>query len=221
MSLVQEIMTAVKSRDLVRVEALLAQDPGLVNARTEKGDSPILIAQYYGAKEIVSLFLERGARLNLFEAAAVGDLNRVRELVEADPSLVNAFAHDGFQPLGLAAFFTHPEIVRYLLSKGAQVNSAARNSMKVMPLHSAASRRHYEICKLLLDAGADVNARQAHGWTPLHQAAHHGDIELMELLISRGADLMARKDDGLTPLALAANEGHQKAAQWLYKQGAE
>jgi ankyrin repeat protein len=115
----------------------------------------------------------------------------VRELVDADPSLANAWADDGFQPLGLASFFGQPETARVLVERGADVNSASRNQMKVMPLHSAAAAQdpqvRYEIAELLLEAGADPNARQQDDYTPLMAADQHGDARLRELLVRHGA----------------------------------
>ena len=112
-------------------------------------------------------------------------------MLDDDPALANAWAEDGFQPLGLASFFGHPDVARVLIERGAEVNSASRNAMKVMPLHSAAATSdpavRYELAELLLDAGADPNARQQDEYTPLMAADQHGDTRLRELLLDRGA----------------------------------
>jgi uncharacterized protein len=128
----------------------------------------------------------------VFEASAAGRAERVRELLDEDPSLANAWADDGFQPLGLASFFGHVEAARLLVERGAEVNSASRNDMKVMPLHSAVATgdpdARYELAKLLLEHGADPNARQQDDYTPLMAAEHHGDERLRGLLIEHGAE---------------------------------
>src|SRR6185503_20618238 len=98
----------------------------------------------------------KSAALNIFEAAASGRRDRVAALVDAQPAIVNAYADDGFQPLGLAAFFGHTGVVEFLLGRGAAVNSPSNNAQNVMPLHSAAAGRHLAIVNLLLDRGADV-----------------------------------------------------------------
>lgn len=135
--------------------------------------------------------LAAGKELDVFEASALGRVERVRELLEADPSVANAWADDGFQPLGLASFFGHADVARLLVQHGAEVNSASRNQMKVMPLHSAAAAQdadvRYEIAQLLLEAGADPNARQQDEYTPLMAADQHGDMRLRELLVAHGA----------------------------------
>ena len=92
---------------------------------------------YYGQPAVGNLLVARGATLDVFSAAAAGQLEKVQELVAAEPDLANAYAEDGFQPLGLAAFFGHADVVRFLLAHGSQVNSPSRNDQHVMPLHSA------------------------------------------------------------------------------------
>ena len=118
----------------------------------------------------------------MFEASALGRAERLRELLDEDSELANAWAEDGFQPLGLASFFGHVEAARLLVERGAEVNSASRNDMKVMPLHSAAAtgdpEARYELAKLLLEHGADPNARQQDDYTPLMAADQHGDDRL-------------------------------------------
>jgi ankyrin repeat protein len=152
--------------------------------------SDVLEAIYRGDSDEAER-LAAGRELDIFEASALGRTGRVRDLVDADPSLANAWADDGFQPLGLASFFGHAETARVLVEHGAEVNSASRNPMRVMPLHSAAAAQdpdvRYEIAKLLLDAGADPNARQQDDYTPLLAADQHGDARLRDLLVAHGA----------------------------------
>jgi ankyrin repeat protein len=153
--------------------------------------SELLQAVYQGDQPRVEELLAADPELDVFEAAAVGRTDRLRELLDQDPSLANAWAEDGFQPLGLASFFGHVEAARLLVERGAEVNSASRNDMKVMPLHSAAAaddpEARYELAKLLLEAGAEPNARQQDDFTPLIAADQSGDERLAQLLEEHGA----------------------------------
>jgi ankyrin repeat protein len=153
--------------------------------------SELLQAVYRGDQQKVDELLAEHPELDIFEAAAVGDTERVRDLLDADPQAADAWAADGFQPLGLAVFFGHPETARLLLDAGAEVNSPSRNDFKVMPLHSACAVRdadkRYELAKLLLEHGADPNARQKDEFTPLMEADQVGDARLRELLVQHGA----------------------------------
>jgi ankyrin repeat protein len=153
--------------------------------------SELLQAIYRGDTARAEELLADQPELDVFEAAAVGKTERLRELLDQDPSLANAWAEDGFQPLGLASFFGHVEAARLLVERGAELNSASRNEMKVMPLHSAAAtpdpEARYELAKLLLEQGADPNARQQDEFTPLMAADQHRDERLGDLLLEHGA----------------------------------
>jgi ankyrin repeat protein len=153
--------------------------------------SELMQAIYRGDQAHVEELLAAGPDLDVFEAAAAGKADRLRGLLDEDPSLVNAWAEDGYQPLGLASFFGHVEAARLLIERGAEINSASRNDMKVMPLHSAEAaddpEARYEIAKLLLEGGADPNARQQDDFTPLMAADQSGDKRLAKLLEEHGA----------------------------------
>jgi ankyrin repeat protein len=174
-----------------------------------------LLAAYYGHPELADVLVAHGAKLDVFEASATGSLERVRVLVKEDRGLVNAFAADGFFPLGLAAFFGHRAIVEFLLKNSADVRAAARNAQKVTALHGAVARRDVEVVKLLLEHGADANAKQERGFVPLHDAAANGNLALVQLLVSHGARIDSRSEDGQTPGEMAAERGHVEVAEWL------
>lgn len=145
--------------------------------------SEILQALYRG--EPVEAAVER---LDVLEAAALGRVERLRALLDADPELVHTRAPDDFTPLHYAAFFGGPEAARLLVERGADVNAWARNDqLEVMPLHSAAAARQTESARILLEHGADANAPQRGGFTPMDAAVQNGDAELRELLLAHGA----------------------------------
>jgi len=217
----EEFLSAVTQGDVAKVKEMLKADPALALAKDEKDVSAILKATYYGKKEVVAALLASGVELDIFEAAATGQTERVRALINRDASLANAFAPDGFMPLGLAVFFGHQETVEVLLASSADVNAASRETMKVTPLHSAAAAKKVAIARLLIAHGANVNAAQTEsGFTPLHEAAANGDIEFARLLLEHGANINAEMKDGKTPLAFALSHNQTEMVAFLRKQGA-
>ena len=198
-----DLFDLIETGDVDAVRALLAEQPWLTAERDDEGVSPLLRARYRMDKGMVEAVRTHVDRLNVFEAATFGDLDRLTELVAEDPQLVDAMSGDGFTPLHLAAFFGQGDAVRLLLARGASVDRNGTGWMTGTPLHAAASGSHASVVRMLLGAGADPNNRQRHGYTPLHSAAANGDLESVELLLDAGADPAATNDDGDTALILA------------------
>jgi ankyrin repeat protein len=184
-------------------------------ARGDDGVSAVLLARYRFDRPVMDALLSADPDLDVFEAAALGRLDRLREQVDDDPGTVIAFSPDGFTALHLAAFFGKTEAARQLIAAGARVDTYTTNDFANQPLHAAAAGRHLEVCRVLLAAGADVDATQHGGFTPLHEAAQHGDDEMVELFLSAGADPTIRVSDGGTPADLAEAAGHHDVATRL------
>jgi ankyrin repeat protein len=215
-----DFLTLVSQGDAEKVKAILKTEPSLARATDKDGVSALLKAVYYNRKEVVAILLAARNDLDIFEASATGRTSRVEELIKKDPSLVNAFARDGFYPLGLAVFFKHPETVKLLLDAGADVNAQARNAMKVRPIHAAAASAQIDVTRALLERGADVNARQQEGFTPLHEAAASGKIDFARLFLDHGADVNARTDSGKTALTIAVEARQEAMVKFLRERGA-
>jgi ankyrin repeat protein len=170
--------------------------------------SAILGARYHGHAWVAERLADAAPGLDLFEAAALGRVGRVEELVAADSDAVRAEAADGFTALHLAAFFGQLEVAAVLLENGAPPDAVAGNPSLVRPLHSAAAGGHAAIVGLLLERGADPNACQHGGYVPLHSAAGRGDDVSVRLLLERGADPDVRAADGRRPRDVATGAGH-------------
>jgi hypothetical protein len=184
---VDRFLAAVTGNDLATVAALLEEAPVLAGGVDESGLPLTMYAHYRGLQAMVQLLLSKGLRISPGEAAALGDLPRVQRIAAAWPPALAEYTVDGFQPLHLAAFFGHTEVVRFLLEQKAPVGESSHNAMRVQPLHSAVAARNAEIVRLLIAAGADVNARQQDDFTPLMAARHNGDAEIEQMLLEAGA----------------------------------
>jgi len=221
MDLTQKYFQAIMDGDQAGVKQMLDDDPSLLNSRVPSGVPALLFAMYYGQPLIVRTMLERGAAVDVFSAAAIGITGKLRTLLSGSPELTNAVAPDGFSPLGLASFFGQKEAAELLLEKGAEVNAAALNSQRVMPLHSAAAGQHFEIAKLLIEHGALVNAEQEGGFTPLHGACQNGQVEMVKLLLEHGADIHALSHEGRSALYFAREGNHTQVIELLEAAGAK
>jgi ankyrin repeat protein len=206
---------AIQEGDREKVERMLRKTPDLILAKSKKNLSSLMTAMYYHEYEIADLLLDRMVKLTVYEAAATGKMTHLISNLGHKPELVNAYSEDGYQPLGLAAYFGHEQVVEYLIKAGAEVNSPSKNALGVTPLQSAVAGGHLEITRLLLTAGASPNVRERGGYTPLHTAAHNGDVEIVHSLIFGGADLEAKSDKKETPLDMARKSGHDEIVTLL------
>lgn len=205
----QALLKAISENDSARFRSILESDPRAVNAKADNGASAILFAVYCGRLALAKELIKAGGTVGIHEAAAMGDLERVRAILEDDPRKVNSFSGDGFQPLGLAAFFGHAKVGEYLLSHGADPASPSRNYQKVAPLHSAAASRNHSLVDALIEKGVDVNAWQQGGYTALHAAIQNKDAHTAEALIKNGADCGAENERGERPVDLLDDAGRK------------
>ena len=219
MSETELFFDAIRCGDTAAVSALLDQDSSLLAARNAQSQSPILFSIYNRQKEIRDLLLSRGASLELNEAAAAGDLARVKQLVDADPSLAKSFSPDGFPVLALAAVFGNFEIAKYLHAKGGDVNAVSTNGSGYNALTGAVASGHTEIVKWLLENGAEPNYRYANGYAPLLTAAANGHLEILKALLAHGADLHAKTNDGKNAISFAVERKHKEVEAFLRQNG--
>jgi ankyrin repeat protein len=214
----QEFIDAATQGDVAKVREMLRIDPLLAQSKDQNGLSVVLKATYYGKRDVVDAMLASGVQLNLFEAAATGQTDRVSTLLEDDPALVTSYSPDGFTSLSLAVFFGHAETVDALLAAGAEVNAASRETMKLTPLASAMAAGHNQIARTLIKNDANVNAKGENDLTPLHTAAARGNIEAATLLLEHGADINATTKDGKKPIAYAEERNHPEMVEFLQNQ---
>jgi ankyrin repeat protein len=210
------LFEAIRAGDAAAVGAMLNASPSLANAKNDAGVSAVLMSVYSGRREIRDLLLAQEPALELHDAAAVGNLDRARLLVEKDPSLAKAVSPDGFPVVALAAVFGHHEILRFLFEHGADISALATNGTGYNALTGAVASGHTEIVKWLLEHGANPNYRYSTGYSPLLTAAANGHLGILKLLIDHGADASANTNDGKSALTLATERNHPEVASYLH-----
>lgn len=216
MTATDDLFGAIRSGDLGTVDRLLTERPYLAGSSDTTGLSAVTVGAYYHQQAVIDRILAADPELDRFEAAIVGDLPRLAELLtEPDAEPIDQRSADGFTALHLAAFFGRVRLVQELLDRGADPNAWATGAIRVQALHSACAASHERIARLLVEHGADVDQRQDGGSTPLHSAAANGLTDLCDFLVEHDADPKALTDDILTPADLAERAGHRELAAHL------
>jgi ankyrin repeat protein len=115
-----------------------------------------------GGRNLVRHLMQRGIAAAPQDFARLGDRDALAALADRDPDSVRSDV-----VLVSAVDFGHHELVRWLLSLGANVNARAPWGSQGTALHSAAWNGDLDMVKLLVAAGADIDAHDAeHSNTP-------------------------------------------------------
>src|SRR5262245_11867644 len=123
----------------------------------------------------------------IHDAAAAGDLERLRALLATNAAAVNARSPDDpFEydtPLHVAARAGQAKAAELLIAKGADLKAKDREGYT--PLHVVAGYEgKAEIAEVLLANGADPNEKSRGGITPLHAAAMTGSVAIATVLLA-------------------------------------
>lgn len=152
------------------------------------------------------------------DAAASGNVERVRALVESEPGLRDARDEVNMTPLHYAATEGATEVVRYLLDSGSPVDIGDNENST--PLDVAAVGGHMATVRLLVERGADVSHRDDNGMMPLFFAVYNGRSDVARYLVESGAEIDAVRPNGSTILHGAAFGDDVDLARMLIEAGA-
>ncbi len=164
----------------------------------------------------------------LWTAIVDDDIPRVRKLLGADAGLASRpvdtsqvyqakfhWLYSGDTALHLAAAGHHSEIIRLLLTTGADPNVAGKHRWG-RPLHYAArgdvtgpawdAKRQVKTIHVLLAAGSELDAVDKNGATPLHKAVRSRCAAAVKCLLESGADAERQNGPGSTPFHLAVQD---------------
>lgn len=198
---------------------------------------------------VISLWVTAGCEkkshfitIDLLEAAAHGNLNEVKNLLENGTD-VDIVDKNGITALMIASAEGYKDIVELLLIQGADINARNNNGETALEITSyeeikvlllwydqpvvsadlcyAARRGDLPAVKIYLHRGIDINAKGNEGLTALIEASQEGKKEVVELLLSKGANINTGTDYGLTALMAASRNGHRDIVELLLSNGAE
>ncbi|MDR0666007.1 MAG: ankyrin repeat domain-containing protein [Campylobacteraceae bacterium] len=159
---------------------------------------------YFG--DNIRTLLLKGASVDEIEPLLVGNWTRKERNIQD----YDNWLHNNYEPT-LFYSLKHPNLVKLLLEKGANVNDV--NDFNKTALMYAAQFNLYESAKILLDNGINVNAAISesdnpfsclsigtYGVSALHYAVRYADIGFIKLLLDNGADKGLKDTSGKTPL---------------------
>jgi uncharacterized protein len=203
------------------VRRLLDVTSDLVNARDQRGSTPLMQAAMYRDVAMLEVLLERGADVNLVNndgatalMRAAGDYDKVKLLLDRGAN-VDAKSNLGRTPLLIAANFPgNVKTVKLLLDRGANIKD--QDPFGDTCLTAASKRGDVEMVKALIDAGVDLFAG---GRPPLAWAAEEGNLETVVCLLEHGAGKV--KEHVSLALSAAAARGPHEAVRLLLEHGGD
>jgi len=208
------------------VVRLLVEYGAEVNPKASDGYpaySPIFAAIYHKRDRIVEFLLKNGVELDIYLAAALGDLENLKRLL-ADEDDINSLNIKRNEPFFGGASLLHLAICRdsmpvaeFLLEKGADIH--IRNKSGDTPLHHAAKYNALAVAQLLIEKGAKLDAEPEKEDTPLHRACRYGHVEMIELLLDNGAEINALGWPRKTPINEAIQGNYPEAVKVLIDRG--
>lgn len=167
-----ELFAAMRLGSGSIVRQLVGRDARVACSRDDNGVSAILRCLYEWNLELLEILLATSPGLDIFEAAALGKVKRVQELLACAPELAHAWSPDGVTALHLACFYGQEEAVECLLRAGADPSARAHNERGLTPLDEAASTQQLNIFHLLLAHGAEAHLPRNEGFDTLHLAGN-------------------------------------------------
>jgi len=147
------------------------------------------------------------------DAIKAGEFERVKAMVSADPTLIDARGRTGESAILTAVYHRQKEIVNLLVARGVTLS-----------LFEACAAGEVERVERLVEADrGSIDTFSSDGWTPLHLASFFGHTKIVEMLLAQGADVNARSrnHNGNTPLHAALAANHKMVAGLLIGQGAD
>lgn len=142
------------------------------------------------------------SQFDAVRATQYGALDRLRELVDAGQD-VNQRDDENVTLLHWAAINNRIEVVKFLLSRGAEVN-AVGGDLQSCPVHWATRQGHLSMMVTLMRHGGDPSILDGEGCNCLHLAAQFGHTAIVAYLVAKGNEINAPDANGMTPLMWAS-----------------
>jgi ankyrin repeat protein len=217
------------------IALLLLEGGANPETRSSNGNTVLCMASSRGHADVVRWLIGRDADLNAMSrdwaedgfymewtplhAAIYKERRHIVPLLLGGGANTEARSDDGETALYLASSRGCADIVRQLLSRGADPNAECKSRYAHgTPLHVASCSGSPETARVLLEHGANPNALNHSGGTALHLAS---EITVIDLLLEYGAIVDVRDQEGWTPLHKAAHYLNLQVVVALLSRGAD
>jgi len=184
-----------------------------VNKRTERGETPLMLAAASNREPyVITLLLDYGAALEardnkgqtaLYLAARYNTNPGVLRNLVTKGAAVNIVTSDGTTPLMAALESSSREKFDILLRNGARVDQRDNQGRTILHL-LVEKEAELDQIRSVVRAGAAVNAMNNQDRTPLHLAAAGGQERVVGYMLEQRARVNTRDKEGITPLMSAA-----------------
>jgi ankyrin repeat protein len=167
--------------------------------------------------------IARGARIDAYAAARLGMLDKLRELIAADPGVVAARGGDGQTPLHVACSV---EVARFLLEHGADINALDIDHESTPAQYMMCERR--EVARFLVSRGCRTDLLMASALGDLDTVRRqlNEDPSRIHMSVSRehfpmknpragGSIYIWTLGPNQTPHVLAHESGHAEVLRYL------
>ena len=178
---------AHRDENLEKVTAMVDRDPKLVYASWDWGggdwETGLGGASHVGSRKMARFLLEKGARIDAFCAAMLGEKDVIAAMVAADAAVVNARGPHGYCLLYHAAISGDTRIAELL---NPHIKARPRDFNQ--SLSAAVRDGNLQMTTWLLKEGVtDPNQEDALGKKPLTMALEKNLPDIVEVLRKHGA----------------------------------
>jgi len=191
LDLVEDWVGKAHQRQLDPMSELLKREPNLIHSSWDWGsgdwESALQAAAHTGSREMALFLLDRGARVDLFAATMLGQLNALKIMLDTFPKSIDVRGAHGIPLLShaVAGEDAARSVFEYLLSRRVDVNLQANNGNTALMMAVQTGQR--ETVQTLLRGGADPNLKAKNGQTALSLSLKRGDGQVTNLLKEAGA----------------------------------
>ncbi|XP_071078472.1 uncharacterized protein [Haliotis cracherodii] len=217
-----DLFCACKAGDLEKVKRLLSTPGVNVNCR-ERSRTPVMEAAWRGHRDVVELLVSKGADGSLVDkygddtlhyACLGGDVETVKYVLSLHVVDINSRGEVSRTPVMVAALGGHRDVVKLLVSKGADVSLVDVVGDNI--LHLACREGDVGTVMFVLSLNVvDIVKRGDRSRTPVMLAAERGHRYVVELLVIEGADVSLLDEDGNNILHLACRGGYVETVEFV------